>query len=389
MARSGKRWFRIENKAATPGKPVEADVYLYDEIGYFGVSAKDFVGQVAALDVEQINLFINSPGGDVFDGLAILNVLRRHGATVDVRVDGLAASAASFIAMAGDRITMGRNAQMMIHDAQGFALGDASSMAKLAALLDQQSDNIAQIYAMRAGGDVADWRAAMRAETWYSAEEAVMAGLADDVAGDGEDPEVANRFDFERFAHAGRSHAPTPRAFAVFPSAPNPPAEPVDNPTQSEGADTMSETLKLAIRDRLGITVPVDALTDDTILAALDEALSEPDEAPEVANALPEGTVAVEADALAALKADAAAGREAKDQLDAQRRAQIVDSAITEGRIVPASRDKWLAQLAADEAGVTNVIRSLDPVLNLTPKGNAGTVKDAADDDSYPAHWKR
>src|SRR5690606_38136643 len=118
---------------------------------------------------------------DVFDGVAIYNALRDHPADVAVRVDGLAASAASFIAQAGDKVTMNRGSQLMIHDAWGLCIGPAADMRETAALLDRVSDTIAGLYAARAGGTVEDWREAMLAESWYSAEEAVEANLADEV----------------------------------------------------------------------------------------------------------------------------------------------------------------------------------------------------------------
>src|SRR5690606_8034659 len=104
----------------------------------------------------------------------------QHQAHVTVIVDSLAASIASVIAMAGDRVVMAKNATMMIHDGHGLSIGNAADMREMADLLDKVSDNIASVYAERAGGDVAEWRERMRAETWYSADEAVSAGLADE-----------------------------------------------------------------------------------------------------------------------------------------------------------------------------------------------------------------
>lgn len=190
-------------------------LYLYDPIDeWFGVTASDLVQAIAGLgDVKAIDLHINSPGGDVFDAVAFLNTLRAHPATVHAIVDGLAASAASFIAAGSDRLTMGPNSMMMIHDAWGIAIGDAAAMEAMRDLLDKTSDNIAGIYAGKAGGEVADWRAIMREEVWYTDEEALAAGLADEVAagedaGDGAD--VAALHDLSIFAHAGRKHAPAP-----------------------------------------------------------------------------------------------------------------------------------------------------------------------------------
>jgi ATP-dependent protease ClpP protease subunit len=195
-------WYRIQNKAGDT-----AEVYIYDEIGYFGVTAQDFVSDLRRVDASNIELHLNTPGGDVFDGIAIYNALKEHDAAVDVVVDSLAASAGSFIAMAGDTVTMTRNATMMIHDAHGLVIGNASDMTEMAGLLDKMSDNIASIYAERAGGSIADWRGAMRAESWYSADEAVEAGLADEVKGSAK-PD--NTFDLSIYSYAGRDQAPAP-----------------------------------------------------------------------------------------------------------------------------------------------------------------------------------
>lgn len=165
-------------------------------------------------------MHINSPGGDVFDGIAILNALRSHQGTVTTIVDGLAASAASFIAQAGSKRTMARNSEMMIHDASGLCIGNASDMREMLDLLDRASDNIASVYAERSGiGDIASWREAMGKETWYSAEEAVAARLADEVeAKPGETSDLAASWDLSFFAHKNRKEAPEPPAVSSTPA---------------------------------------------------------------------------------------------------------------------------------------------------------------------------
>lgn len=192
-----------------------AEMRLYDPIdswgGEWGVSAKEFARAIDALpdDTAEIRLHINSPGGEVYEGLAILNLLRNHKARVVAVVDGLAASAASFIATGADEVVMGRNTQLMIHDAWGLAIGPAEAMRDMGERLDKISDNIASVYAAKAGGDVAGWRGAMLAETWYDADEAVAAGLADRVEGEVVE-DARNRFDLSVFTYAGREQAPPP-----------------------------------------------------------------------------------------------------------------------------------------------------------------------------------
>lgn len=191
-----------------------ATLRLYDPIdswgGDWGVSAKEFAAALAALpaDTSEIRLHINSPGGEVFEAVAILNQLRAHPAKVTAIVDGLAASAASFIAVGADETIMGRNSQLMIHDAWGLCVGNAGDMRGLADLLDRLSNNIAAVYAEASGTSSEDWRTAMLAESWYSPDEAVAAGLADSVAESASAPEAG--FDLSGFRYSGRAEAPGP-----------------------------------------------------------------------------------------------------------------------------------------------------------------------------------
>jgi ATP-dependent protease ClpP protease subunit len=229
-AEADRSWYRIVLDAA---RPSDAEVWLYDEIGYWGITAAQFAAELAALDVSTINLRVNSPGGEVFDGIAIYNALKNHKAAVNVSVDGLAASIASVISMAGDTITMQRGAQMMIHDASGLCYGNAADMATMGALLDKLSDTIAGFYADKAGGSLTSWRDVMRAETWYSPDEAVAAGLATTAAKDPapEDSAVPRHTwdlrDVLGYRYANRSEAPAP-ALVDRTEPAELPTEPVD-----------------------------------------------------------------------------------------------------------------------------------------------------------------
>ena len=200
-------WYSIENK-----KNDTAVVYIYDEIGFWGVEASVFVKDLRDIDAKTIELHVNSPGGEVFDGVAIYNALKVHPAHVKVVVDALAASSASFITQAGDEVVMTRNASMMIHDAMALAIGNEDDMLEAAALLSRISDNIADIYAVNAGGSVEEWRALMKEEVWFTASEAVEAGLATEMldATDEEAEKATNKWDLSIFNYAGRDVAPSP-----------------------------------------------------------------------------------------------------------------------------------------------------------------------------------
>ena len=177
----GDPGFRMANAATSGGTAV---IDLYGEIGFWGVEASVFVPQLREITADKIELHISSPGGDAWDGIAMFDALIAHDAEVEVHIPAIAASIATVIALAGDTVKIGANAQMMIHDAWGYASGNAAEMRHMGDLLDRASDNIASIYAARCGGTVRQWRAAMQAGvdgTWYTADEAVEAGLADEV----------------------------------------------------------------------------------------------------------------------------------------------------------------------------------------------------------------
>lgn len=207
-------WYRIENKAGAN------EVYIYDEIGGFGMTSGSFLNELRALEGD-VAIHLNSPGGDVFDGLAIYQALKNRAGETVVHVDGLAASIASVIAMGADRVVMAPKAQLMIHEGFTMAAGDAADMRKLADLLDKTSDNIASVYADKAGNTTEFWRNRMREETWYSADEALTAGLVDEVEGQAK---KADSFDLSMYNHAGRANAPKPvteDAPAVTPAVEN------------------------------------------------------------------------------------------------------------------------------------------------------------------------
>lgn len=168
--------FRVSNKDDETAK-----LYVYDIIGGWDSDASEFVQAVHAIKASRIEMHVNSPGGFVFDAVSMFEAVKGHKAHVVTNIDGIAASAASFLALAGDEVRIAKAGRMMIHDAQGVGIGSPADLREYADLLDVVSDDIAGYYVDRAGGTVKSWRAAMTATTWYSASEAVEAGLADSV----------------------------------------------------------------------------------------------------------------------------------------------------------------------------------------------------------------
>lgn len=188
------------------------ELKIYGDIGW-DVRAKDVDDQLAGFGGEPVRVRINSGGGDVYEGIAILNSLRAYTGEITTVIDSLAASAASFIAVgAVGRVIIRPNAEMMIHKAWAFISGNADEIDKAKADLARQDLKIAQIYADRAGGELDDWLDRMASETWYSADEALEAGLVDAV----EDAKVpvaymaGTRRVMDRFKFANRAAAPPP-----------------------------------------------------------------------------------------------------------------------------------------------------------------------------------
>jgi ATP-dependent protease ClpP protease subunit len=379
-----------------------ADVYVYGNIGgWSGVDADDFVRDVAALDVDQLVLHLNSPGGDAFEGAAIANVLRAHRAHVIVRVDGMAASAASVIAMAGDEVVMGIGSQMMVHDPWGYTGGNAAQVESFVRRLHSSADTLAGTYAAKAGGTAAEWREVMKAETWYTPEEAVAAKLADRVAsadevGTAEGEQItpgssgsswwdfwdslsdSDRFDLSGFRYQGREHAPPPGMPGQHTPAASA-AGPISHEERSRDVAFTAEQLT-TMRQRLNLADDAD---EAAILAAI-EARPEPARA-----ALPEGTVAIEQTQLDALRNAAQRGEEARAQQEQEARERAVDAAIADGRIAPARRDHWLAALAAD-AGAAETLNGLEKGL-VPVDGARGHDHDVEahteSDDLYAQLW--
>jgi ATP-dependent protease ClpP protease subunit len=181
------------------------EIWLYDQIGqsFFGegISAKAFQQELAGLGkITSLNVRINSPGGDVFDGFAIYNQLVQHPAKIEVTVDGLAGSIASVIAMAASpgSLTMAKNALMMIHDPSGMAIGDESEMLRVAALLRTIKGNLVQTYADRTNGSEKEITQWMSDETWFTAKTAVQYGFADTI---GAESVVTACFDLSQYKH--------------------------------------------------------------------------------------------------------------------------------------------------------------------------------------------
>lgn len=173
------------------------ELLIYEEIGEDwwsggGITAKNVREELDRAGIySKISLRINSPGGDAFEGIAIGNVLKATGKPIDVYIDGIAASAASIVAMCGTTITMAHNAMQMIHNAWAFCMGEASDMRKMGDTLEKISQSIAQTYVDKTGKTLAEVTAMMDAETWMSAEDCLANGFATAIAEQPNEPAMA------------------------------------------------------------------------------------------------------------------------------------------------------------------------------------------------------
>lgn len=301
------------------------EILMYGTVGW-EITAAETIAKLADMTGD-VTVRINSYGGDSFEGVAVKNALRAHAGHVTAVVDGVAASAASVIAVCGaDRVVMRPGAELMIHDAWTFTDGNAADLTKVAADLERTSQAMAEMYAEKAGGDAERWRDMMRAETWFSAQEAVDAGLADAV----EDGRTAERPVLAktgpRFAYAGRDGAPKPKIL------------------EEENVAFTKEVAK-----RLGLSA--DVVDEATVLAALEETLAEQaDEKPAEPIEEADGETA-DADEEQAAGAEDTSGESAEMEPEPAEFAEEPAEDTDEAEVVTLPRDVFEELKAAAAAG--------------------------------------
>ena len=326
-----KTWFDI--KAAASGEK-KTEVMIFDEIGLWGITAKDFATALKEIPEDHaITVRINSPGGSVFDGYAIFNSLKARAANVTTRIEGLAASMASVIALAGSKVTAAANSIVMIHNPWSGVSGDSEDLRKMADLLDKLTGQLVGIYAAKTGLPEADVRAAMDAETWFTGAEAKEWGLVDEVT---DEIQVAASFDTSRFRNAPKSLAPAAKV----------------EPQPQDAAQLSAIT---AERDELKAKL-------ETV----------------------ETQAAHSAEQIAALKVEsdqhAAERDEARAELKRRDAESAVDSAITSGRLAETARAEFVA-LFIDDADKAKTILAALPVA----RGNAPVPPESKDESASDA----
>jgi ATP-dependent protease ClpP protease subunit len=356
---------------------------------FFGISAASVAQVLDALPdtVTTVQLRINSPGGDAFEGITISNMLRAHAAKVVGVVDGLAASAASIVATACEELVMSPGSMLMIHDASMIAWGNADVLRKEATTLDALSDSCADVYQTKAGGTAETWRELMREETWYGAKAAVKAGLADrvGVVASSDTAETASPDDVEvddeeaaasaeaRIAAWDLSmfrHPPT--LSSADDRAPNPPTASADGHTETEGGSAVAFTDAqiTAMRQKLGVAEDAD---ETAIVAALDEALDE--RAEPTSTNVPEGHVVVPEARLTDLEAAAQQGVSAAKTLHERDREAFLNANRT--KFAPANREAWAKEYDRDPEGTRKHFESAAEIIPVAELGHDNPVDEA------------
>lgn len=325
-----RTWY-IVNKA-DDGTP--KSLSIMDDIGAYGVSAKSFLNDLKSVQGDTVDIEINSPGGDVFAGLAIYNGLRHSGKTINVKVLGLAASAASLIAMAGDSIEMPENAFLMIHNPWSFAMGDANEMRATADVLDKIGTGLVATYSKRTGKSEDEIKSLLDAETWMTAQEAFDAGFATKVTAAAQ---VKASFELERLPENVRA------AYQAHQDAPdldpeNPDADPApqDEPAEPPFAEQV-KTLAAAA----GLEAYAALWAADTKLADI-----------------------------GAVKARAAEAREIKALCQVAGQAALADGLIRNAITLADARQQVFAALEAGQEHIDTTPRaSTTPVQGAQPTG--------------------
>lgn len=391
------------------------EVWLYGVVGgwWRGFDAESVARAIRDMDVDVLHVRIHSPGGVASEGTAIANLFRNHKARVVVAVDGLAASAASVIALAGDQIIMCPGSQMMIHDVSTGIYGNEADLRVVADWVGGQSDNYAGVYAYKAGGTAQQWRDLMKANdglgTWYIAEAAVTAKLADEVGtltaiGS---PPIAPEDDWEQADEemlARAAHDLQILDTCVHPAAralwrgerPKPPTASADGTPKKEGPTLVDFTPEniAALRQQVGFAEDADA---DTITAAIAEALDERagDDPPADATTgtglpvailaqlgLPatadEGTVVA---AFAQLHQNATAGAAAAEQLRVTDREAFLDA--HRDRFVPAARASWQQAYDQDAENARTALEAAAVIVPLDEVGHDVPQADGQQDDGW------
>ncbi len=354
-----RRWYAMEITEET------AEISIFDAIGRWDFAAKDFKRDFDTVKKSRkLRLLLNSPGGDVFEGMAIYNLLAAYREKLEVEVLGVAASIASVIALAGRELVMAQGSYLMIHNPSGIVMGNAGDMRKTAETLDKIAGQIANIYAGKSYLNREEVLAAMEQESWYTAAEAVEAGFADRVEDRG--PIAALAFDLQAF-HYDR----VPRILASLPAV--------------DGGDEIQNMGGENVKTLNEILVALSKLSKEEMATATDEEKQRVAQIFDFAGMEAKNAGLVEtAEALGrklALQEEQihlllTENQEKTRQLEELKRARslaekdkVIEKALSEGRITPRNRAQWEAQYDKDPEGTQKLLEAQQPVVDLSARG--------------------
>jgi ATP-dependent Clp endopeptidase proteolytic subunit ClpP len=267
-------WYAISAPANSQTEDSGIEVSIYDEIGFGGVTAKDFVADLRKLKGQHIHLRINSVGGSVVEGAAIYNALRRHKGGLTVHIDGLAASMASVIAMAGEEVLMAGNSMLMIHNPWSMSVGDANDLRKEADVLDKLKATLVNAYVRKTGRERGEIEAMMDEETWLDATEALgmnfIDGIEDDLEAAASVTPEAARARFDKFSNSMRKPAKNRKAEEAAPEVVEPA---VEAPVTDEAVDISEENMTAELQAKVdALQAELNAKVEaDTARAQADE----------------------------------------------------------------------------------------------------------------------
>jgi ATP-dependent protease ClpP protease subunit len=384
------RWYTMKAEAD------EAEISIFSEIGgWGGVTVKDFKKDFDAIrGKKRIRFLLNSPGGDVFDSMAIYNILVGERNKLEVQVLGMAASGASIIALAGQELIMSRGSYLMIHNPSGLCIGDAAEMQKMADVLGKIAGQMAKIYAGESNLSREEALAAMAEETWYTADEAMEAGFADSVVDYGDVAALAPNIDRFGYAHvpqalrelaAGQSpitgtQASQPTDAAQPITIENPPAPDKGGdesvPTEDEEMKTLNQVLDalaaLPEEERAKATEEDKKKIAELFgFSALEAKIAE---LAETSKALLEKVGLQEQKIDLLLKENEAKAKELADlKLEKFRteKIQAIEKALAGGKIAPVNRDLWEEQYDKDPEGTRKLLENQQPVVDFSERGVA------------------
>lgn len=391
----------FEDKPKTTG-----ELWLYGVVGgfWFGFDSESVAYELRRMgDVDEIVVRLDSPGGAAHQGISIANLLANHSAKVIVVVDGLAASAASMIALGGEELVMSPGSQMMLHDAWMLTVGNAAELHSDAEWLDKQSQNYAETYAHRAGKTAEHWRSVMQADdgrgTWFTAQEAVDAGLADTVANiastttpppdpaestsiDEEEMAARAAWDLEVLVHPSARAAWTQRQPQA--RAPKPPSASAVGSTETEGGSAVafSDEQLTTMRAELGLPETADeAAIVAAVKAVVEDSLEDRPTDPPAAT-VPEGMTLVSTEVLDELRAGAQAGRDASRQLQEAERDRTIEAALKAGKITAAQREHFSKLWDADSDGTRTLLDGLAAgLVPVSEHGHDNPVEESQTED--------